>query len=204
METEGKAMTDERHEALLEAAGYYRQGDLTDALELIDVLLSDRPDWPEALLLRGKVLFELGRKIKAAHTLRRCVELDPANAEAFYTLGLTFRHLRKLDDAEGCLKAALRRNADDDEARFVLANVLFDQEKPVEAITVYQALIARQPGHADAHFNLGRAATEAGQTDLARQAYARFTELAASRPDLAADVAIARACLSQLPDDRRS
>jgi tetratricopeptide (TPR) repeat protein len=184
--------------ALAEAAGYYRQGLLDEALALVDGLLTAAPDWAAALLLRGKVLFETGQKIAAAHTLRRCVEIDPGSGEAFHALGLTFRHLRRLDDAEGCLRAALRRNEDDDESRFVLANVLFDLDRPIEALAVYQALIDRQPGHADAHFNLARVAAETGDSVRARQAYARFIELVGDDPDQTAIVAVARAELDRL------
>jgi tetratricopeptide (TPR) repeat protein len=180
-------MTDEAHEALHEAADYYRQANLADAIDLIEVLLADRPDWPEALLLRGKILFELGRKIEAAHTLRRCIELDPANAEAFFALGLTFRHLRKFEDAIGCLQAALRRNPHDDEARFVLANVHFAEGQLDEAIAQYQALIQRQPDHVDAHFNLAKAAEEAGQNGLANAALSRHAELTGEPPASGAD-----------------
>jgi tetratricopeptide (TPR) repeat protein len=185
--------------ALAEVAGDYRQGHLNEALALVDALLATAPDWAEALLLRGKVLFEMGQKIAAAHTLRRCVEVDPGNGEAFHALGLTFRHLRKLDDAEGCLRAALRRNDTDDESRFVLANVLFDLDRPLEAIEVYLALIARQPGHADAHFNLARVAAEMGDHTRARLAYARFIALVGADPDQAAIVAVAKTEMARLP-----
>lgn len=170
-------MDSDHSELLAEAQGYYRNGEMADALTLVDVLLNETPDWSDALLLRGKVLFESGRKIEAAHTLRRVVELDPANAEAFYALGLTFRHLRKFDDAEGCLKAALRRNPDDLDARFVLANVLFAQQKLTEAIEHYEQVRQHRPDDADVHFNLGRAADDARQSDLAIDAYTQALAL---------------------------
>ncbi|MBC7542417.1 MAG: tetratricopeptide repeat protein [Candidatus Sericytochromatia bacterium] len=176
-------MTDDQTAALAEATTYFRNDALADALTLVDVLLAETPTWSEAMLLRGKILFESNRKIEAAHTLRQVVTLDPQNAEAFYALGLTFRHLRRLDDAEGCLKAALRRQPDDDDARFVLANVLFDKQDLAGAVAEYTALAGRRPLDADLQYNLARAADDAGPLAVAAEAYDTYLRLTSGTDD---------------------
>lgn len=161
----------------------YRAGAFSEALAAVEAYLSKAPGDPAALLLKGKLLFETGRKIQAAHILREVIERDPDNAEAFYALGLTFRHLRKFDDAEGCLRAALRRNPADQEARFVLANVLYDVQKLDEAIHEYEALLAVRPDHTDAWYNLACAADEDGRPDVASHALRRFLTLSDATGD---------------------
>lgn len=161
----------------------YRAGAFTEALAAVEAYLSKAPGEPAALLLKGKLLFETGRKIQAAHVLREVVERDPDNAEAFYALGLTFRHLRKFDDAEGCLRAALRRHPADQEARFVLANVLYDVQNLADAIHEYEALLAVRPDHADAWYNLACAAEEDGRPDVASHALRQFLALSDATVD---------------------
>jgi cytochrome c-type biogenesis protein CcmH/NrfG len=94
-------------EARFKLAGIaHRQGDRAAALEGYEACCAARPDWFEAWLNRGMVLFELERAGEAAQAYRRTTELRPASVEAWtgYGRSLTASNGR----ADDLIVAALR------------------------------------------------------------------------------------------------
>jgi tetratricopeptide (TPR) repeat protein len=74
--------------------------------------------------------------------------------------------------------------------RDLLGQMLIELKQPLEAVTVYEALLAKEPNRFAALYGLGRAAELTGQQDKAREAYARL--LANTKGDERAEVREAR------------
>ena len=110
------------------------------------------------------------------------IELQPANAEARYNLGLA---LKQQDDFAGA-ETELRRAAELDtslpDAPFTLGVVLWQTGRADEAVRALREAITRRPDYADAHYMLG---TILKQQGAAAEALAEFRETVKYRPESA-------------------
>jgi tetratricopeptide (TPR) repeat protein len=111
-----------------------------------------------------------------------CLELDERHVEARVNLGRLLHLKGRLREAE-----QVYRGIDSAEAllAFNLAVLLEDLEREDEAVAAYRDALARDPGLADAHFNLARLYEQAGnQRDALRHllAYRRMTQEQPARP----------------------
>jgi tetratricopeptide (TPR) repeat protein len=71
---------------LMKAAALTETGEFAAAIEVSARVLQDFPDQPRAWLVHGNGLRTLGRIEESIAAFRRCLELDPACAEAFWSL----------------------------------------------------------------------------------------------------------------------
>lgn len=102
---------------LLEA----RRGDLAEPYYLaLDARHPNRPDVLEPL---GIALIERGQPGRAARTLQRAVELDPARPSAHLHLAIAWVQADRLDDAEAEARRALELKPDYPQARAILAAI---------------------------------------------------------------------------------
>lgn len=83
-------------ETLEQAADAYRR-----AIQLA-------PDWVDAYINLGAVLFQLARLEEAALTFRAALELDPRNPTAHFNLGCVLFELEELDGAVASLSRAIQ------------------------------------------------------------------------------------------------
>jgi Tfp pilus assembly protein PilF len=93
------------------------------------------------------------------------------------------------DDA-GCeerLTTLVQRRPDYLPARLRLAEILWSRGNAAAAEEHYQAVLAIDPGHAEAHHGLGTLLEAEGRTGEAAAHFARSAELAADPADTAAD-----------------
>ena len=58
-----------------EAEGMRREGRIQEALESVEKFLQERPDHPRGLLLRSRLLYELGKHPQALEGLREAAEI---------------------------------------------------------------------------------------------------------------------------------
>jgi chemotaxis protein methyltransferase CheR len=114
----GQGRNDERINAALAAAD---DGDLEQALEIVDALLADDELMADAYFIRGLVELERGDPGAAAGSLRRCLYIDPSFGLAAFQLGRAHetrgderaarrayeQALRTLDPADGRHQAIL-------------------------------------------------------------------------------------------------
>jgi tetratricopeptide (TPR) repeat protein len=85
-----------------------------------------------------------------------------------------------LATAESLYTTALRADANDPVIPFNLGNVFDAQERPAEAKIAWQIAVARDPGFAEAWYNLAMAAEDDDHADLAVAQYRRAVQ---ARPD---------------------
>src|SRR5690606_40352342 len=99
----------ERSVAALTLASIYREAGRTDAaVELLAEADQDLPDTPEIKYDLAMLYERQGKMAEFEALMRRVIELDPNNANAYNSLGYTYADQnRRLDEAEDLLERAL-------------------------------------------------------------------------------------------------
>ena len=100
------------------------------------------------------MLKRLDRFAEAAACCRRELQLDPANPDAHYNLGLVLQNLDQPDEAAAAYRQALRLRPDYVDALVNLGSILRDQGRPQEALPRFEQAVERQPQNAEAHWEL--------------------------------------------------
>jgi tetratricopeptide (TPR) repeat protein len=137
----------------VKAAILTETGDYAAAADVTAALLEDFPDQPQAWIVQGNGLRTLGRIDEATQAFRRAIALDPARADAWWSLAnlKAFRFdaadraemTARLSDADAPDQSLLHfalAKADEDEGRhaeafvhYVRANALQRQLRPYDA-----------------------------------------------------------------------
>jgi len=104
----------ERAVVRLTLASIYRDAGRTDqAVELLKASDLEMPDTPEIKYDLGMLLHQQGKTAEFEALMRRVIELDPDNANAYNSLGYTFvEQNRNLDEARDLLERALELDPD--------------------------------------------------------------------------------------------
>ena len=93
----------------------WQAGDTKSALELIDEALALQPEYPPALLERGRVLLALDKTTEAIEVSKRAAVLNPL-PEYQWTLSEALRAADRVGEAQA-IEAQLRRRGAADESR---------------------------------------------------------------------------------------
>ncbi len=94
-----------------------------EAIEAYRQVLKKRPDWVEAQINLGTLLYEEDEPQEAVKAYRRAVELEPANALARFNLGSVLDELGQVSAAREELRQAVRLQPDYADAHYNLALV---------------------------------------------------------------------------------
>jgi len=97
--------------------------------------------------------------------LRRAEELDPAQPDVHYTLGVTLWQQGEFDPAAEELRAAIRAKPDYAEAYYTLGTVLKQQSKLPESAEALREAIRLQPDFAGAHTTLSAILRQLGDAE---------------------------------------
>jgi tetratricopeptide (TPR) repeat protein len=137
-----------------EAAGLPHDHDLTGTGCLCDPeaeirqALADRADYAETHRSLGDRFYRRGRYQIAIERYARAVELDPANAQALYGLGLALMRQARYDEARKPLQGAIEANRKFVDAYVTLGLAYYCSGDFHAAREQWQAAIRIQPGHA--------------------------------------------------------
>lgn len=96
---------------------------------------------------------------------------DPADAEAWHTLGVINGRLGLIDEAEAACRNAIAANPRYAPAHCDLGNALFATGKAKEAVECYQEALRLNGNSAEAYNNLGTALDSLGQLEEAEDSY---------------------------------
>jgi tetratricopeptide (TPR) repeat protein len=98
---------------LFQAARKHHQNDETDeALSAVTQALDQRPDFPDALELRGTIYLGAGQPEQAFADLTRAVQLEPESASARSLRGMAYRLMGQYNEALTDLNEAVRLDPD--------------------------------------------------------------------------------------------
>ncbi|MDE8653587.1 tetratricopeptide repeat-containing sulfotransferase family protein [Novosphingobium album (ex Liu et al. 2023)] len=128
-------------------------GQVGKAVPMLEEALKRGPE-AEHLAQYARVLILLRRDGEAATAARRALALDPADARTLDTIGCV---LARLGDHQGSLapfRAAVARAPDNLDFRYNLAAACGFTGHVEDARQHYETILARDPGHARAHYAL--------------------------------------------------
>ena len=84
-----------------------RSGNVDAAIEVLDALLADKPEFADAHLNRGVALRDAGRLADAAAAYEKSLALNPKNALASYNLANVYKDLGEFDRAATSYEQAI-------------------------------------------------------------------------------------------------
>ena len=91
-----------------QALALYKQGKYHESRSVLDELLSDQQNFPQAIHLRGNVLTELGQMNAALVEFNQAVQMSPDNPQIFLDRGNTYVYLKQPGQAIKDFKMYLR------------------------------------------------------------------------------------------------
>ena len=98
---------DQLQNAMLEAQAALDRAEFLEALEHLDAIAKEHPDFPEVLVKLGVCYLETGQLPKAVKALERAVAVEPENAQAHYLLGSAVGSSGDIDRAAACYRRAV-------------------------------------------------------------------------------------------------
>jgi Flp pilus assembly protein TadD len=130
--------------AFRSAVAAMQNEDWHDAIELLQTITTQHPQYPGAWVNLGIAEVQLGDATRAEQAFRHALELDAQQAEAWNQLGMLYRRRQQPELARDAWLQALAARPDYADAHWNLA-VLYDRylPDPVQALahyTQYQAL----------------------------------------------------------------
>lgn len=124
-----------------------------------------------------------GFELPGAYNRKRIKELEGQihhldKAHHHSELGDIYFHQGKLDKAEACYRAAMERDAEDEDTRAHLGQCLLRQKRVADARPLLEGVIAANPAHDYGHTLMALAETyqAQGETDRALQTWKQVTE----------------------------
>jgi tetratricopeptide (TPR) repeat protein len=136
----------------------------------------DRTDI-QALMRRGKDLYDQSRFDDAVTVYKEVLRLAPDNQAAQSNLGSTYFRLQRLDEALQAFREAVRLNPNDAEARQNLGAGLAATGSYDAAITEYIQATTLKPDLATAHYSLGVLYQETNNKPKAIEELTRYLQI---------------------------
>jgi protein O-GlcNAc transferase len=113
-------------------------------------------EFVDVLVRRAAAHASRNEDAKALACYARALLLDDSSAALWFNYANVQRRMGKRDEAIESFEFALRLDETLFAARFSLANLLFEQGRPLPAIDHYRQVIAQNPRYVPAWRNLGR------------------------------------------------
>jgi tetratricopeptide (TPR) repeat protein len=146
-----------------------RDGRPREAQARIDARLKDAPDSVPLLLLSARTALASGSSARAEAALKRIIEIDPANMQAFEFLGQLYIREGRLDAARDQFAAIARGDERAVGARTMIAMILEAQHRRGDAVREYEQILASHPAAGVAANNLAWLYAEDERLDDALQ-----------------------------------
>ena len=163
-----KEKYDKEWRYLAKAIQFSENKNYTRAMELTDQLLSEFPESPLGLDMKGLLLMKTNRLDEAEYYLQKAVKLDPKFAIAWYNLSVIARKQEKADLSLGYLNRALAIQSDLSKAYFDRALVKKKLGDKSGALDDYNTFINEQGGnYLEAFLNRGLTLKMLGDFDAA-------------------------------------
>jgi predicted O-linked N-acetylglucosamine transferase (SPINDLY family) len=153
------------------------------AAAILHEVLSENPDHPDALNLRGMVYDLQGEPQNAVGYLLQATTVRPKHAESWNNLGLAYLSLHNRLKAEEAFRNALGCQPEYVEAAYNLSRTLLALDKIAEAESWAKRVIHSAPQIMQAHILMANIKEVQGDTDAAITGYEKAIALGYSLPD---------------------
>ena len=167
-------------DALQQAVQLLQAGRADAAESVLDRVLAQAPDQPDALQLRGMARGRLGHFEAGAADLERAAGLHPQPHAVWSNLGNLRRRAGDLEAAIEAYRRALELMPGFVDARFNLGVALYESGETDAAREAFAGVLAAMPKHAGALNGLGNLCSRAGELDRAVEFYAQAVAVAPS------------------------
>lgn len=157
-----------------------RQGKYEPAAQLLRQILKEQPNLAPAHLNLGLVYRMQGQLDKAAHHLRRAVQLDPRNPTPLIELTRLALDRNRLEEAEGYLRMLRDRFGTHPELPLLAGSLAALRENWQTAYAEFSRAVKARPNDFRIHYNLGIAAYQLKRYSDARQHLQKTVQL---KPD---------------------
>lgn len=155
------------------AKALIEQGQNKAAFQVLGEALRQRPE-AKYHFARAMCALNQGEAKTAEAELRRCLSLDPGQAEALYKLGTILIDRGEYSASVSLLQDCLKRNPRHLEARFSLGLAQSRSGSLQEAAENFESVLNEVPGHVGALYNLGRALMRLGRIEQGQQRLREF------------------------------
>ena len=177
------------------ASAYGNAGRVSDALPHFAAALEIHPTYSSAAYNQGNALARAGRYEEAVAAYRAALASAPDFSRAWHNLALTLKLLGRPEQQTEALRGAVRSAPSSSQVQNELGEVLLATGRYEEAITVYDSLLAREPGLAIALFNRAVARHHLGGCAAAIDDYRLATQAPQAPPQV---FTTAAGCLREL------
>jgi len=175
----------------------YMAGDLERAYESVNNSLTLNPSVAKSHVLRGKILFEMGRLEEARDSLLRAEIIKPDTIEAVYFLGIVHERLSQKEEALTYYKKAAELDPAEAMYAVATAEILIDLGTPEEAET-YLSERSNVFGHnAGVQQTLGHLAMIQGNDTEAESRFRTAWTLSPEEPAILEDLINAQMALGR-------
>jgi tetratricopeptide (TPR) repeat protein len=169
------------------------QGRLPDAITLLENLR----DYAPALETLSLFYAKQGQYQEAEQAIKRGITKAPNNPSLQRNLGSLYMRQGRYREAEETLYQAWRLDSTHVETARLLGQLHQQTRRSEQAIVYFRQVIAAQPAHIEAHYNMATALSALGRRDEAQGYMQRFEELG----QRAARIAQLRRSLDEAPND---
>ena len=169
-------------QALEGALRLHESGKLAEAEALYRQILRAAPDHAETLHLLGALAHQRGRGAEAVELINRAVAREGGVPVFHNSLGIAYRALNRLEEAEAAYRCALALDPNFAEAHGNLGNLLHQRGDLDAAVECQRRARDLEPGRAEFHSNLGTSLYDRGEFAAAEDCYRRAIAL---KPDFA-------------------
>ncbi|HEY3783115.1 MAG TPA: sulfotransferase [Fimbriimonadaceae bacterium] len=169
-------------ELLATAKDHYRCGKLQLAANLLEQVLSESADEPEANLLQGIICAKTERYEEAETYLLRSLQASPDQPETLIWLSISLKSQSRFEEAVAIAEKAVQIRPD--AATYNALGVCqLSRRNPREAIAAFEKVIAFDPTLGAAYQNLGMALRMAEKRFEALDAFKKAVALAPENPE---------------------
>jgi cellulose synthase operon protein C len=159
-------------------AASLQNGNIGAAQEILESLMLKRPNDSRGCLALGLTLAAQREQFENARKqLNRCLEIDSANFEARYQLGLSYKAQGEIERAVGFLEEVIRQVPNYAPALRDLGALYLQKGAEPKARELLERAVSLSPQDADTHFQLSRLYNQMGESALAKRHLETFQKL---------------------------
>lgn len=114
---------------------------------------------------------------KAIDEYVKALDLIPSDYIAYFKISVLLKELGKKEESIQMLKTLVNKRPEMKEANKMLADLLLDEKKYKQAITIYVQAIKYDSNNAELYYNLGNAYSRMNEFSLAKECYKKTTQI---------------------------
>lgn len=107
-----------------------------EALGILEVALSIKPDMLDLLNMKGYLLHNLNRSDEAVNTLEQVLRVNPDHKDSLYHLSIAYSKLGEIDKAEQLLRRVLKLDITNGRAMLHLGLLLAKKDPPTVEVLI--------------------------------------------------------------------